>query len=589
MEHGRRRPRRAGHARDRAARPRAGRARSSRGFVARVPKAYPMYDEDYAERVDVDPRLARRHRRTSQQVGRNGLHRYNNSDHSMLTAMRAVDNILHGTDHDIWAVNVESVYHEEHQEPEQPYKNVPATLGHAAGAERGRLAAREPAARHRAPGRRLGRRARGGRLVGVPSAAARSCRAPAPRCPARRRRSRCTCWPRSCAASAGARSCATAAAHCSRPDAAALTTIGYMGNNALPARAGDLMKAFLTARRTGAPGTDAVGVLVAERMLDAAALGLVFAVLVTTLRLPLGVPGWALALVGGGLLVAGCLALFFGRRTSAGRRASAVVARVLAPSRRLWSRRGAALLALSMALWLVEGGVYAVLGGVAGVHLSAARRPVRHGAREHRRARPRRAGLRRHVRRRGAARRVARRRAPATPRRSPYVVARALRAVRPDHASSGSSRWSRATAAGARSGPRCAGRGATWRRPDTRRPRTLTSARPRPRRRPNGASSPAAAARRPRPARRRGATRRAVRCAARARTARRHRSAGSRSSRLPPMRSASSRPIARPRPKPLSAPAARCRGGSARRCARARRSATPGPRSATSTVACTPW
>jgi hypothetical protein len=62
-----------------------------------------------------------------QQVGRNGLHRYNNSDHSMLSAMRAVDNVLHGTDHDIWAVNVESAYHEEHQEPEQPYRNAPAT------------------------------------------------------------------------------------------------------------------------------------------------------------------------------------------------------------------------------------------------------------------------------------------------------------------------------------------------------------------------------------------------------------------------------------------------------------------------------
>jgi len=43
---------------------------------------------------------------------------------------------------------------------------------------------------------------------------------------------------------------------------------------------------------------------------------------------------------------------------------------LVAPSRRLWSRRGAALLALSMVLWLVEGGVYAVVGGVAGIHLS---------------------------------------------------------------------------------------------------------------------------------------------------------------------------------------------------------------------------
>ena len=63
-----------------------------------------------------------------QQVGRNGLHRYNNSDHSMLTAMRAVENITQGTDHDLWAVNADSVYHEEHQEPEQPYKRVPSTV-----------------------------------------------------------------------------------------------------------------------------------------------------------------------------------------------------------------------------------------------------------------------------------------------------------------------------------------------------------------------------------------------------------------------------------------------------------------------------
>ena len=60
-----------------------------------------------------------------QQVGRNGLHRYNNSDHSMLTAMRAVDNVMTGSKHDLWSINAESAYHEEHQEPEQPYKRVP--------------------------------------------------------------------------------------------------------------------------------------------------------------------------------------------------------------------------------------------------------------------------------------------------------------------------------------------------------------------------------------------------------------------------------------------------------------------------------
>jgi protoporphyrinogen oxidase len=99
-----------------------------RGYVVRVPKAYPMYDADYAERVEairswLDPLEG------FQQVGRNGLHRYNNSDHSMLSAMRAVDNLLHGTDHDIWAVNVESAYHEEQTDAdsENPYRTVPET------------------------------------------------------------------------------------------------------------------------------------------------------------------------------------------------------------------------------------------------------------------------------------------------------------------------------------------------------------------------------------------------------------------------------------------------------------------------------
>ncbi len=101
-------------------------ARVERGFVTRVPKAYPMYDADYGERVatirgwlgGIGNLI---------QVGRNGLHRYNNSDHSMLTAMRAVENITTGTDHDIWAVNAESVYHETDEQVEQPYRKVPET------------------------------------------------------------------------------------------------------------------------------------------------------------------------------------------------------------------------------------------------------------------------------------------------------------------------------------------------------------------------------------------------------------------------------------------------------------------------------
>ena len=97
-----------------------------RGFAIRVPKAYPIYDAEYADRVaTIRAWLETIDNLT--QVGRNGLHRYNNSDHSMLTAMRAVDNILHGTHHDIWAVNAESVYHEEDVAEQQPYRDAPET------------------------------------------------------------------------------------------------------------------------------------------------------------------------------------------------------------------------------------------------------------------------------------------------------------------------------------------------------------------------------------------------------------------------------------------------------------------------------
>ena len=101
-------------------------SRVDRGFAIRVPKAYPIYDADYADRVETI-RGWLDGIENLQQVGRNGLHRYNNSDHSMLTAMRAVDNLLTGAHHDIWAVNAESVYHETDVPDEHPYRTAPET------------------------------------------------------------------------------------------------------------------------------------------------------------------------------------------------------------------------------------------------------------------------------------------------------------------------------------------------------------------------------------------------------------------------------------------------------------------------------
>jgi protoporphyrinogen oxidase len=82
-------------------------------FVVRVPKAYPVYDEGYQEAVDLIRGWLRAEVPNVHAVGRNGMHKYNNQDHSMYTAMLTVENIVDGAHHDIWVVNVEEEYHEE--------------------------------------------------------------------------------------------------------------------------------------------------------------------------------------------------------------------------------------------------------------------------------------------------------------------------------------------------------------------------------------------------------------------------------------------------------------------------------------------
>jgi protoporphyrinogen oxidase len=87
------------------------------GAIIRQPKAYPVYDEHYQDALrtvaDWLGTLENFHT-----CGRNGLHRYNNQDHSMLTAMLVAENIM-GATHDVWNVNVERSYHEEFQVSDQ--------------------------------------------------------------------------------------------------------------------------------------------------------------------------------------------------------------------------------------------------------------------------------------------------------------------------------------------------------------------------------------------------------------------------------------------------------------------------------------
>jgi protoporphyrinogen oxidase len=81
------------------------------GMVIREPKAYPVYDPTYQDNLAIVKQYVNQFD-NFQTVGRNGLHRYNNQDHAMLTAMLAVRNIL-GEQHDLWSVNTEEEYHEE--------------------------------------------------------------------------------------------------------------------------------------------------------------------------------------------------------------------------------------------------------------------------------------------------------------------------------------------------------------------------------------------------------------------------------------------------------------------------------------------
>jgi protoporphyrinogen oxidase len=83
------------------------------GYVVRMPKAYPVYDQGFHHGVAALRGWLAAHAANVHPVGRNGMHRYNNQDHSMLTAMLTVENILTGAGHDTWSVNVEGEYHEQ--------------------------------------------------------------------------------------------------------------------------------------------------------------------------------------------------------------------------------------------------------------------------------------------------------------------------------------------------------------------------------------------------------------------------------------------------------------------------------------------
>lgn len=146
-----------------------------------------------------------------------------------------------------------------------------------------------------------------------------------------------------------------------------LTLVGYMGNNSLPARAGDLMRVVLL----GGPRRVVLGTVVAERLLDLCALAAIFALVVVERGLDFGPLPYIVG-AGAALLVAAAVLVRVGARNRLVVSAREWVKPMAGASRELVSRHGASLLALSLALWLCEASVYLVVGIAVHVHVGFA-------------------------------------------------------------------------------------------------------------------------------------------------------------------------------------------------------------------------
>jgi len=146
-----------------------------------------------------------------------------------------------------------------------------------------------------------------------------------------------------------------------RRDCYALTTVGYMGNNVLPARAGEALRVVLLSQRCGASKRTLLGSVVAERVLDIIALATIFIVTVygvlSSTVLPTDRP-MLVAGIGGFLLLAGAAAIWVLRRHHVFERARDWLRPLAEAPRALLCRRGVVLLAATFVLWALEAAVY---------------------------------------------------------------------------------------------------------------------------------------------------------------------------------------------------------------------------------------
>jgi uncharacterized membrane protein YbhN (UPF0104 family) len=159
--------------------------------------------------------------------------------------------------------------------------------------------------------------------------------------------------------------------HPRRLDSYAITTVGYAGNNVLPARAGEALRTFLVAGRVQASKREVLGTIIAERVLDAGVLAIAFA-FGTYGTLISGSPFALLAIVVVGIAVVLFFPSHWHPKPSHPRLKWVVdtVARLLAPTRGLASREGFLLFGVTFVIWTIEASTYFLVAQAVGLGVS---------------------------------------------------------------------------------------------------------------------------------------------------------------------------------------------------------------------------
>jgi glycosyltransferase 2 family protein len=161
--------------------------------------------------------------------------------------------------------------------------------------------------------------------------------------------------------------------HAQRADSYALTTVGYAGNNILPARAGEVLKVILMSKRSGAGIRELFGTVLAERVLDALALAGIFVVVVLGILRDTPLPNDNPLLIGGlgaALAVVGAIAIYVAHRRGMLRRVLDWLRPLADAPKALLSRTGLLLLAGSLLIWTVEASVYLAVAHATGLNIS---------------------------------------------------------------------------------------------------------------------------------------------------------------------------------------------------------------------------